>query len=86
MSLILRRDHDASTDDFWLVYCDDQDRPVGRVYRRSAPGGAEEWFWGLGFPYTLNEPPPFYGTVATREQAMASFRKCWDRKPDRIEP
>ena len=36
--------------------------------------------------YPLNEPKPFYGTVATREQAMARFKECWERKSRTQEP
>ena len=82
MSLVLRRDYDSGPNDFWLVYRDDHERPVGRIYRNTAPhGSGEEWFWGLAFPYTRNEPQPFYGKVPTQAEAMAKFRECWERKP-----
>ena len=56
MPLVLRRDSEATADDFWLVYRDAQERPVGRVYRKTAPNGSDvEWFWGLGFPAVLDD-------------------------------
>jgi hypothetical protein len=33
---------------------------------------SKQWFG-------VNEPKPFYGTAATREQAMAQFKECWER-------
>lgn len=82
MSLSLRRDRDTTSPDFYLVHHEGVEAPVGRIYKQLGPGGsAFEWFWGLGFPYSLNEPRPFYGTVGSLEEAMAAFRECWERKP-----
>ena len=41
MPLILRRDREAATDDFWLVYCDDRER-VGRIYRQTGEAESKE--------------------------------------------
>ncbi len=80
MALKLRPDPHSGPD-FFLVFHDGLKHPVGRIFCQTAPDGrGEEWFWGLGFPYTLNEPPPFYGTVASRDEAMQCFRQCWERK------
>ena len=50
MPLIMRPDHDSG-DGFWLVYCKDRERSIGRIYRQTAPNGSEEeWFWDVGFP------------------------------------
>lgn len=80
MTLILRREPDVKSHDFYLVWHAAIERPIGRLYGKTAADGhSREWFWGLGFPYTLNEPAPFYGTVGSRDEAMKCFRDCWNR-------
>jgi hypothetical protein len=80
MALTLRRKPDLS-ENFWLVHSYDRERCVGRMYRKTGADGRKEWFRGLGFPYTNNEPQPFYGTVAMLEEAKARFRESWKRRP-----
>jgi hypothetical protein len=53
---------------------------VGRIYARQVPGGGQEWFWALGFPYTLNAWKPFYGVVESKEAAKQAFAERWRAK------
>ena len=86
MALKLRRDPDGSSPDFLSGVPRVHDRPVGRIYKKLAADGAtEEWFWGLAFPYSLNEPAPFYGLERNRDAAMSKFKECWERKPGRLQ-
>lgn len=45
-------------DDYDVVRLD-TGATVGRIYAKLAIGGGTDWFWGLGFPYTLNARQPF---------------------------
>ncbi len=47
----------------------DGDRDVGRIFLDAN----ERWFWGLGFERQRGGKKR-YGTVDTREEAMAAFR------------
>jgi hypothetical protein len=65
-----------SDDDFdVVVVCTGE--TVGRIYAKLAIGGGQQWFWGLGFPHTLNARQPYYGTVDTKEAAKQAFAERW---------
>jgi hypothetical protein len=51
---------------------------VGRIYARMCVDGrGEEWWWGFGFPYTLNAKHPFCGLAETKEAAKQAFAERW---------
>jgi hypothetical protein len=49
---------------------------VGRIYCDKRSRSGRQWFWGLAHGY--HRGLGSHGYVATREAAMAAFRKCWD--------
>jgi hypothetical protein len=65
-----------SQDDFDVVLADTGER-VGRIFAKLATGGGRQWFWGLGFPHTLNARQPYYGTVETKKAAKQAFADRW---------
>ena len=67
---------DWSDDDFDVVLAGTGEC-VGRIYAKLAVGGGRNWFWGLGFPHTLNARQPYYGTVETKEAAKQAFAARW---------
>ncbi len=75
--LILKRDPNASSDEFFLVH--HNGKVVGRIFNRLEHAGAANgatWFWGLSFdPPKIKSPP--YGNAATREDAMTKFKAAW---------
>jgi hypothetical protein len=51
---------------------------VGRICARlSIAGSGQEWWWGFGFPYTLNAKEPFSGLANSKEAARQAFAKRW---------
>lgn len=63
-----------SPDDFDVVLVD-TGVCVGRIYAKLAVGGGSQWFWGFGFPHTLNAWQP--GVVETKEAAKRAFAERW---------
>ena len=51
---------------------------VGRIYRDPRKSSGKAWFWGLAHPY--HRGLGSHGYEATREAAMAAFRKSWLRE------
>jgi hypothetical protein len=52
---------------------------VGRIMKAiAAPVGAP-WFWTLAYGYHSDRNPT-HGYAATREEAMAAFKKSWERR------
>jgi len=45
---------------------------------RAAPVGSP-WFWTLAYGYHWDRRP-IDGYAATREEAMAAFKKSWERR------
>jgi hypothetical protein len=50
---------------------------VGHIFK-SGPLG-KPWFWGFAYGHHYDRTPT-HGYVATREDAMAAFRRGWFRK------
>ncbi len=71
-----RNSGDWSADDYDVVLTDTGET-VGRIFAKLATGGGRQWFWGLGFPHTLNARQPYYGTVETKEAAKRAFAERW---------
>jgi hypothetical protein len=73
--LILKRSPlaDAGFEDYRVP---SGDKVVGRIYCDKRSRSGREWFWGLAYGY--HRGLHSHGYVATREAAMAAFRKCWD--------
>ncbi len=73
MPLILRRAQGHrdywSTDDYDVM---DGDRNVGRIFLDDNG----RWFWGVSFMLTHRKS---YGTVESRDEAMAAFRAEYER-------
>jgi hypothetical protein len=65
-----------SDEDFDVVLLDTGER-VGRIFAKLATGGGTRWFWGLGFPHTLNSRQPYYGTVESKDAAKQAFAEGW---------
>jgi hypothetical protein len=72
--LILKRSElaDAGFEDYQVL---SEGKVVGRIYK----GQDGSWFWGLAYGYHRDRSPA-HDSEPTREEAMAAFRKSWDRK------
>src|SRR4051812_8322151 len=81
-TLVLKRDHTVlDVNEHYLVYFGEI--YVGRIFNRTPGASAsvdEPWFWGIdsGATHRLGVPTAS-GQSATKEAAMAAFRKAWDR-------
>jgi hypothetical protein len=70
-----------SADDYDVMLLDTGER-VGRIYGRLAVGARGlEWFWTLGFPFTLNARQPFYGVADSKDEAKSAFAERWRAIP-----
>jgi len=60
---------------------------VGRIYDDGSAGTAPElrWFWSVTAIWPAT-PGVTNGTAATREEAMAKFRKAWKASETRLTP
>jgi hypothetical protein len=52
---------------------------VGRIMKTAAAPEASPWFWSLAYGYHYDRTPT-HGYAATREAAMADFKKSWQRE------
>jgi hypothetical protein len=52
---------------------------VGRIFKTVAVAPDRHWFWCLGYGHH-RERWPISGYEATREDAMAAFKKSWLRQ------
>ena len=53
-------------------------RVVGRIMHAAAAPVGASWLWTYGFDPL--ERQTAHGYCATREVAMATFKKCWERR------
>lgn len=63
----------ATTDDYDIW--DDKGRVVGRVFRAANSPKEQPWFWIV--TERAMRVPTDRGNAATREEAMAAFRRAW---------
>ena len=80
-SLVLKRGSTNRPSGQWAD--DDYDvvsegRTAGRIYRSHAMPADRQWFWGLAYGEDKDRSPT-HGYAGSREEAMAAFRKSWDR-------
>jgi hypothetical protein len=54
------------------------DKLVGRIMKSAVPPPGLPWFWTLVYGYHRDRTPTD-GYAATREDAMAAFKKSWER-------
>jgi hypothetical protein len=52
---------------------------VGRILKSHAAPVGSPWFWTLAYGYHRDRRP-IDGYAATREAAMAAFKKSWERR------
>jgi hypothetical protein len=52
---------------------------VGRIFKEYASRPELAWFWGLAYDY-IEDRTPTYGHETTREAAMGTFKKSWQRE------
>jgi len=82
MALILKRTSVSRTSGEWRE--DDYDVladgiVVGRIMKAAAAPEGTPWLWTLAYGHH-EDPTPTHGYEATREAAMAAFRKSWQRE------
>jgi hypothetical protein len=65
------------SDDHYDVFADGA--VVGRILKAHAAPLGEPWFWTLAYGYHRDRNPT-HGYAATREAAMAAFKKSWKRE------
>jgi hypothetical protein len=52
---------------------------VGRIMKAKAAPEGSPWFWTLGYGYHEDRLLT-HGYAATREDAMAAFKRSWERR------
>jgi hypothetical protein len=72
---VSRSSGEWSADDYDVV-CEGL---VGRIMKAAAAPEASPWFWSLAYGYHYDRTPT-HGYAATREGAMADFKKSWLRE------
>ena len=62
------------SDDDYDVW-DGNAKVVGRIFRADAAPPGRSWFWTITM--RLPQYPTVHGYTATREEAMAEFKRAW---------